>query len=148
MVIDSWKWKKKKCVGALLFTCWHVNWAASISKSSSDSLRSELLHWTKILEDNSDFHPVNLLNKRLSVFCLSDSLTVGKCHHQNPLRFSFSLCPFGAPPTLLSVFYSGSSPFIQHCSDSWVSVNVMFHFRETNNWASCSSWEKREVSVR
>ncbi len=95
----------------------------------------------------------------LLLFCLGNVglyLTVRElCHHQNPFRFAFSLCPFGALSTLLSSFCSFAFPhlfiiIVTHSEAQLVGVDGRWNMAQTCSGAiperTCNLWNSR-VSV-
>ncbi len=112
--------KSKEQVPLLpLFTCWHVNRVAGISKWSSNSLSSEFSHWIndRLLEDNPDCYKSNLLNKQslLLVFCLGIWVYIFDC--QRAVSSSESVVVCFLTPTSVYFLFPCFSLFIQHCCD-------------------------------
>ncbi len=111
--------EKNKCQYSPFFTCWHVNWVAGITKSSSISPRSEFLQVIKdrllmlifmkliYLTNEAYFEFIALVFEYIY-------LTVRElCHHQNPFWFTFL-----RQHTIYIYIYLSSSPFILYCCDS------------------------------
>ncbi len=102
----------------------------------------------KIIEDNADFHKMNLLSKLLLIFCCSSISCLRAVWSLNSVPGDVLFVTFWSHGSITVVFlFLYFFLFIPHCCDSWVSILWHCTFAKTNEWCHVVPWEKREASI-